>query len=399
MSGPLRVLCIDMGTGKGGASRSLLMSLARIDQKKIHPVVWGRSNNALQSNYAGLGISFRAIPDMPVFRALPEFLLSIIDLGKGLLTWFRHRTDLKVLAKAIGENFDLVHLNHEGLFLLAWALKRNRLGVPIVMHMRTNCHDTILARWQMRQISRLADHLVFITENEESTFKRLGGTASGTVIYNIAELPAGEIRPHPAIPADDRFKVMVLSVYSWLKGIDRAIDIARALAAIGRRDILFVMAGDMRVSGKAPGLLGAISNQKGTLEDYARECHVSDMFQFLGHVRIPEEAILACDLVLKPTRENNPWGRDHIEALACARPVMSVGWWSKFVETGVTGVLLNPFDPVVAAEWIVRMADDRKFILDMGKAGQERIREMCSGVARAADLAGLWKAVSLKIAA
>ena len=42
----------------------------------------------------------------------------------------------------------------------------------------------------------------------------------------------------------------------------------------------------------------------------------------------------ACDVVLKPTREANPWGRDILEGSPSGKPVISVGRYDRFVETG-----------------------------------------------------------------
>ena len=40
------------------------------------------------------------------------------------------------------------------------------------------------------------------------------------------------------------------------------------------------------------------------------------MIRFMGHVKNPEKFIKESDILIRPTRENNPWGRDILEAMA-----------------------------------------------------------------------------------
>ncbi len=65
-------------------------------------------------------------------------------------------------------------------------------------------------------------------------------------------LPAAS---HEAIPGDATLRIASLSNYDWVRGVDRLIDVAAALAARGRRDITFVIAGDMRLGGSLTGEL------------------------------------------------------------------------------------------------------------------------------------------------
>src|SRR3546814_14882785 len=103
------------------------------------------------------------------------------------------------------------------------------------MHIRTMPHDTAFARRQVRTISRAIDHLAFITENERDNFERLGGHAPGTVVYNIAGVSDRLPPPHADIPSDERLRIACISNYSWARGLDRLIEVAEALAGLGRR--------------------------------------------------------------------------------------------------------------------------------------------------------------------
>jgi len=260
------------------------------------------------------------------------------------------------------------------------------------MHIRTMAYPTFMAKFEARQICRVVDSLVFITENERDRFRRLGYKGPGSVIYNIVD-PSSCPDTHPSVPNDSRFRIACLSNYSWERGIDRLVDVAAALAGLGRRDILFAIAGDMKLPVNLPGPLGEIGKHGGSLSDFVKQKGLEDMFLFLGHVQNPEQVLVACHLLVKPTRENNPWGRDIIEALAASKSVASVGTYDTFVEDGVTGILQTRFDASELAHRLVSLADNRASCIALGKAGCARVKLLCNGRQCAAALATVWREV------
>jgi len=235
------------------------------------------------------------------------------------------------------------------------------------------------------------DHLVFITENERETFRRHGAEAPGTVIYNIAAPPQEIVTPHPMVPDDGRFKIASLSNFGYNRGTDRLVDLAEALARAGRRDFLFVVAGDMTLPRSLPGELGLVARRGGTLADFAAARGVADMFLFLGHVDQPDRVLAAGDVLAKPTRRRDPWARDILEAMAMGRPVMSVGTYDRFVATAETGLLQPEFDPDEAARFLIDLADNREMVEDLGRRARERVARLCAGPERAADLLAVWQ--------
>ena len=333
---------------------------------------------------------------MPHVSALPRFSRNLYVFARASLR-FPVSSDFRdALSAAVNERFDAVHFNHEALFLLARWLRRHTQA-PLTMHIRTNIVPSPFSRWQARTIARSVDHAVFITENEQRSWHALGLNPAGeSVIYNIAGPPAVAVDPHPEIPDDGRLKIASLSNYAWIRGVDRLVEAAATLAARGRRDVLFVVAGDMRLRGSLPGKLGTISRQGGSLADYAVAMGVEDMFLFLGHVSEPERVLAGCQMLARLSRENNPWGRDVIEALGVGRPVITTGTYDRFVETGATGILLPRYSADDVVENILHLADDRALVNRLGVTARARIAELCGGTQRAADLAQIWQEVARK---
>lgn len=395
---PLRVLCLDVEGGYGGSSRSLWEALRHIDQSRVEAEVWCRKQGPAQDRYQAGGIPVQVTPDMPTVSALPKPSRNLAVFTRFLMSdWPRAAGFRRNLLQALGQRFDLLHCNHESLFALANWL-RPRLSLPITAHVRTNLWPSSFARVQVGKLAAATNALVFITENERQTFEtHLGGPAAGTVIYNPATLPQIAPEPLAEIAADPRYRIACLSNYSWNRGVDRLIELAAALASQGRRDVLFVVAGNMRLPRSLPGELGRIARQGGSLADYAAARGVSDMFAFLGHVNDPERVLATADALIKPTREANPWGRDIIEALAAARPVIAVGRWTGFVSPGETGILQAEFDAQLMAAEIGALADDRARSRAMGQSGRARIAMLCDPSGRASDLAEFWRQAALSV--
>ena len=385
-----RILCLDIEGGYGGSSRSLFQSLAHLPEGAVQAEVWCRRAGPVQAKYAHAGIPCSVTPGMQHVSSLPRLSRNLHAFTLAGLRFPASKPYRNALRAAVNERFDIIHFNHEALFLLARWLRR-RTHVPFTMHVRTNLEPSAFARWQARNIARVIDHTIFITENEQESWRALGlDPAHASVIYNIAGTADMAAKPHPAIPDDARLKIANLSNYAWIRGVDRLVDVAAALSARGRHDILFVVAGNMRLGGALPGQLGVISRRGGSLADYAAAKGVADMFIFLGHVDTPERVLAGCNALARLSRENNPWGRDAIEALGAGRPVIATGSYNRFVESNATGILLPNFSADDVAEKILQLADDRALVNRLGAAAKERIEALCDGPARAADLAAVW---------
>ena len=388
---PVRVLCLDIEGGYGGSSRSLYESLNHMDRSAVYAEVWCRRHGPIQERYRKRGIPCQIVPELPNVSPLPTISRNMLEHAYFLWRFWRAESFRTELAHQVNKRFDVVHFNHESLFLLASWLRR-RTSVPFSMHIRTICweYDNVFTRYHARTISRAVDHLVFITENEQSGFAKMGGRPNGTVVYNIAAALLETVLPHESVPRDGRLKIASLSNFAWVRGTDRLVEIAVELAALGRRDFLFVVAGHMALSRSLPGLLGRIGRRGGTLADYVKEVGVGDLFLFLGHVPDPERVLAACDVLVKPTREDNPWGRDIIEGLAAGRPVLTVGRWDGFVQNGETGILQTTFDAGALARELVGLGDDRSRLAVMSEAVRQHVARLCHGPDRAADLLAVW---------
>ena len=384
------MLCLDHEGGHGGSSRSLYALLSHINSPDVRLEVWCRRSGHIEDLYRGIGVPCRVVPELPVLTSQPRTFDNFVEYPRFFRRVRRQRDLLRRVATQIDDHFNVVHWNHQSFWWMARWLRR-RTRAAFVMHIRGRLIDTPFARWQERTTLKLMDELIYITENEQTHFQKLAGRAPGRVIFNVPPKGTPEFRLHPAVPADGRLVVASLSNYSWVRGVDRLVDLAAALRDRGRRDVLFVIAGNMQLPKRLPGELGAVAARKGTLEDYVVQRGLVDYFLFLGHVAEPERVLAACDVLAKLSRENNPWGRDMLEALHFGKPVLTVGEWTEFVEHDVTGIMPPKFDVETMTDSLCRLADDREYCRSLGAAGSARIAERCDGPSKAAELVAVWK--------
>lgn len=386
----LNILCLDIEGGHGGSSRSLFKSISQIVAfDKVNIVVWCRRSGAIHDKYNEIGVRTKIVPSMPKVRSVPRFSRNILLLLFFSIDWLKSikfRNELLNKAKKV----DLIHCNHESLYWLSFWLRKN-INTPITLHKRTNPWPSIFSRLQTRIIDYSVKKVVFITENEKDNFVKLGGSLRHSdVIYNIVSTIESSTEAPPRISQDNRFKVCVLANYSYMRGIDRLIDIAKYFLKIDCKNVVFVVAGDISLTRSLPGKLGVVARRNGSLSDYANESGVGDMFIFLGHVNDPGSVLSSCNALISPSRENNPWGRDVLEALSCGLPVIATGKYDKFVEDKVTGFLFNKFDVKKISDCIIELSKNKKLVKKMGKDGRKRVQKLCNSTDRAQDLLQFW---------
>ena len=130
----------------------------------------------------------------------------------------------------------------------------------------------------------------------------------------------------------------------------------------------------------------------GTLRSYyerlATSLGVSESITFAGHVsRAERDRLLAqADVMVMPSRDRQidggaeGFGLAYIEAGAAGKPVVGgrAGGVPDAVIDGVTGVLVDPEDPLEVAEAVIGMLKDLDRSKEMGENGRKRVEENLS---------------------
>lgn len=103
---------------------------------------------------------------------------------------------------------------------------------------------------------------------------------------------------------------------------------------------------------------------------------IAGSVEFAGFVEDVRGLMSACDAVVVPSIREG-FGLAAVEAMALARPVIAsnAGGLPEVVESGVTGLLVDPNNPDALAEAMMRVAGDRENALELGRRGRERAEE------------------------
>lgn len=359
MNRPFKILYLDHEGGWGGASRSLYYLVKGLDRSRFEPLVWHRKEGPIEKSYDSVNIRAERSPD----------IVSILPLKnknwKNILVTmprFRHLPGLLLRMKR--ESPDLIHYNYEGLLPVAFLFKRI-CKVPAVMHIRHRFPECGPASWAARQIARTVDHLIFITENERDKFTELGvdlKKVSHSVVYNRVD---EEFRPKGKKRSMGRAVVLLfLGNISSTKGIDRLVDIA---AVLQKRKVPFktVVCGKPDRQKK---LLVFRNRYHENIRSRIQALGLSGNVDFVGHVADPREKLAEADILIRPSRRNDPWGRDVIEALSMGVPVIATGSSECFIKDGENGCLVPEYSADAFAEKIRLLAENPDLLESMSRS-------------------------------
>lgn len=384
----MNILYLDKEGGFGGSSRSLYFMIKSVNRSRFKPFVVFREKGKIFEAYKALGVEHTFVcRRMPVYKPSKRKNLYVLALFLG--RWNHFGKSLRTLCKIVEtERIDLVHMNHDSFFVYAKGLK-GRTRAKIVIHMRTMLPVNIFAAWQAKKIASFADGLVFISENELDRFRKLypGKIPPYRIIHNIvgATSEAGNACLIPSL-SEGAFKVLYLGNMSHSKGADRLLRIAQECSLRGIRNTIFVVCGMDRTE-------KSFLHRGKSLSDSARDAGLERFFRFMGHQANPDPFLKAADVVVRVSRDNDPWGRDVIEALYYGKPVLATGSYDKFVESGVNGFLFPSFDAALVAEKLIALAKCPDEIQKMGEKNREKARRLFHGPTNAAIVEDFYRQI------
>lgn len=390
---PLRVLCLDIEGGFGGSSRSLYYSLKHMQPGAVLPEVWCRKNGPVLESYRAIGIASRHEPRIVTATAIARPSRTLIDGIAAAFGLIRHFGALGAWARDIDRRFDVVHFNHEGLLLLALAL-RPFCAARFTFHIRRLAPSHLLARLQVAGIAWLASRIVCISPAEAIPFHSAASPDRCSVITNIVEIGHEAVVPDPSILQIPGVRIASMANYSWARGVDQLIDVAKVLKRLGRTEVRFVMMGSLEFTPSLPEEVARFGPTRTSIAAFAKDQGVADMFVFAGSLADPLPVLAACDVLAKPARRDFPWGRDILEAMAAGKPVVTIGTNAMFVESGVTGELMSQFDAECFAQALVDIISDPNRRRMLGENARARAKSLCDPRTQADALFKVWNAAA-----
>ncbi len=363
MSGPVRTLHVDVEGGWGGSSRSLYELVSRLDRARISPVVVHRQSGPVTGLYEQIGVPTRHVPEIGSF--VPRKNKALKNLAATLPRLRRlGRAADRIAGIAREHGAGVIHLNYEGLFLLAEKLK-SRIDLPVICHSRTHLPVSRWGRWLVRRLAENTDYMLFISSQERDRWAELDlvGGVPGEVMWNIARAPLAR-EPFAGPP-----EIVYLGSIDPTKGTDRLLDIAGELERRNAPPAILAVYGQARANPKFARALDERRIKEG----------VENRIEFRGHVEDVAPVLARAAALVRPSRDDDPWGRDLIEATAAGVPVLATGRFEGVVQKGQNGFLFDPFDAGAMAECLIELLKDPKRWRAMSQAGLALGRDKFGG--------------------
>lgn len=387
----LKVLCIDSEGGHGGSSISLFTLLTSIKSKNIKLSVICKKDSWIKKEYINKSIICEIEKNIPKLTLVNNYIKNLyLVFSFIIINWNKSKIfRKKLLNKA--QHFNLIHLNHINLFCLAFWLKRYNKKIKITMHIRTLPYNNIFNRLICRKLINYIDHFIFISENEKYHFNKLIGKRkiSDAIIYNPIKKKEINLKKYAFIKEKKKFILGTVSNYSYLRGLDRLVELAGLMPKSDQKYFLFVIAGDYTLD---KGMLNIFYNRKNySLKELVKSQSLENMFLFLNHISDPESLYPHIDVLIKPTRENNPWGRDIIEAMYFNVPAISIGTYDKFIKNNKSGYLISKYNPNKIISNLKKYLRNNKLLLSHGLEAKKIIEKHCNPFEKARQIEKIWK--------
>ena len=289
------------------------------------------------------------------------------------------------LARA-ARRHDVIYANSQKAFVVA-AAAATVARRPLIWHL----HDIISAahfgegqrRLQVGLANRCAARVIVPSQAAADAFLTAGGHAALVhVIPNGIDLERDTLTPARLREELKLPSGPLVGVFSRLAPWKGQHVVLQALASLP--GVRCILAGD--------ALFGEHAYAR-SLHDMARELGIADRVHFLGQRADVPRLMQACDVVIHPSVDPEPFGRTLLEAMLMRVPIVAsdTGAPSEILEGGAAGTLVPPADvPALVAAVSAVLVHPAGQAAQLGRAAA-RARSQYGVVAmraRTADLIG-----------
>jgi glycosyltransferase involved in cell wall biosynthesis len=328
----------------GGASRVLYTNLWQLDTSKIDPVLILPCKGPIEPELDARGLRYEVWSPFTEPGSPTAYLRAFWKAWR----FFRR------------ERIDVIHVNGANFWRPAELLAAKLAGIPILAHYHViNDGPSPAMRWCRAAIS------VSRYTAEQSGPPGLPKPVIHNPI-NLARFIAGHgLRGELGIGESD-VVVAFLGQIREIKGVADFIAMAHAIAEPRAR---FLIAGECRDPKKFPGSYSA--------QDLMNMAAGDTRIRYIGYVKEVENVYHTADIVVVPSRWEEPLGLINLEAGACRKPVVAtrVGGIPEVIDDGVNGYLVDPGDIGTLANRVETLIDDPALRARLGEAGHARVEQ------------------------
>jgi len=328
----------------GGASRVLFTNIRLLDRDKIEPIVLLPSLGPITTLLDELNVRYLpwGRPHEP--HGLIEYIGNIINSMRFYLR----------------EKIDILHVNHASLWRPAEALAARMLKIPVISHF----HYVMSTTTPFTRKASLA-----IAVSEFVARSSMPTNIPKQVIHNVVSLDrfaqAHDIR-HILSVSDQEVMITFIGQIRDIKGVDLFIELAYKLAD---NKVKFFLVGECRDPLQYEG-----SYLK---SDLLKKISGNPHIIYLGYRGDIEDIYKSSDIIIIPSRLDEPFGLTAIEAGASGKPVVcsGAGGLPEIVTHGENGFLFKVGDLAELAKYTRALIDSAQLRKKMGSRGLQVVRE------------------------
>jgi glycosyltransferase involved in cell wall biosynthesis len=330
----------------------LAESLSRLPDTDV-TVLTSRWPSSLDPREEYAGVHIRRVPI--------RFHISNTPIDPGWVV------NLKKVVREIAPDVIVVNVPVPGLSNAVAAVS-GRIPVVVVLHAATTLKKghaafNVLARlyeatagaWLLHQATRILAYSSYVQETLPDRWQ-------GKALTINSGVPIQPLDPSPRSPRRFVFLGQLDRTHSW-KGLDGIIE-ACALCRSAGAPVELVVGGD--------------GNDRARYESIVERLRLGEFVTFRGQVG-PEERrsllMTATATVLYPTTSNDALPFVILESWEAGTPVIvsRIGSLPSVVHPGSDALLVEPDNPELLAEELMRLADDPQLADELGAAGRRRV--------------------------
>ncbi|UCG34871.1 MAG: glycosyltransferase family 4 protein [Candidatus Omnitrophota bacterium] len=378
MKEQINILFLDHQAQMGGGEFSLMETIKILNKNIFNPIVMLGTKGPFRNELDKIGINTEIINVPEYFRTYkrdPSRGNAFSSLIKSI---FILPDLIKKTEETIKRNkADIVAINtiKSAFFGIPAAQKTKVKSVWIIRDCLTKDFYRAIFLREIKRLAEKVDKIICTSEEVKRHFLNLAGRNSSnkvTIVYNGVDLD----RFNPALNGEkireelllrDKYVITLIGRLEPWKG--QKVFIRAAKTALEKRDNLrFFIVG------------GALFGR----EAYENEClmlvkklGVEGKVLFLGFRNDVPNVIVASDVIVHTSILPEPFGRGIIEAMACAKPVISTNIGGpREILTPETGIFIEPNRPDFLADEIIKLIDETDRRLLLGSNARERVERM-----------------------
>ena len=333
----------------GGASRVLYTALPSMDRSRMTPLLILPSSGPIESELERHDLRYMVWGPLTEPGDIPTYLQAFFR------AWRLFRRERIAVIHINGSNFW-----RPAELLAAWVLR-----IPIIAHY----HVVNDEPGPFMKLCRAA-----ICVSRYTADHSLPARLSKPLIYNsidLARFDAGRSLRQDLGLTPEHIVVSFLGQIREIKGIADFIAMAHKIA---NPHVRFLIAGECRDPAKFSGSYSE--------DDLRRMAGEDDRVRYIGYVKEVENVYHTSDIIVVPSRWQEPLGLINLEAGACRKPVVAtrVGGVPEVIHDGVNGYLVDPGDTDSMAAKVTALINDVELRRRMGDAGRRQVEEYFTGL-------------------